>query len=221
MATTDRGYFDYASKIMRYIFLENRRRDTFLSGLVKVGKTKTNFKALLSSYCNAHARRKFVEAERNFPNESQFYLDSYKEIYRIEAMARMSADFARKAELRMSMHPHFMNMQYQAERDLQTVSRHSALGKALNYFLGNFQNFIIPVWDPEVELDNIRQERALRNPVIGRKTWYGTHSARGAQTAAIMLTLVESCKASRVNPREFIPAAVQGHTQRRPSLHSG
>jgi hypothetical protein len=46
-------------------------------------------------------------------------------------------------------------------------------------------------------------ERALRNPVVGRKTWYGTHSKRGAKTAAILFTLVESCKLIGVNPREY------------------
>ena len=35
------------------------------------------------------------------------------------------------------------------------------------------------------------------------KTWYGTHSKRGAETASIILTLVETCKLNKVNPREY------------------
>jgi hypothetical protein len=43
----------------------------------------------------------------------------------------------------------------------------------------------------------------MRTPVVGRKTWYGTHSKRGAKTNAIMFSLLESCKLNKVNPREY------------------
>jgi len=86
------------------------------------------------------------------------------------------------------------DMKYQAEQDKRGISKHSALGKAIGYFLKNYENLIIPVWDPGVPLDNNSQERTFRNPVIGRKTWYGTDSVRGAQSASVLLTLTESCK---------------------------
>ncbi len=57
--------------------------------------------------------------------------------------------------------------------------------------------------DPEVPIDNNLQERLLRSHVVGRKTWYGTHSEKGALTAAILFTVVETCKLNQVNPREF------------------
>ena len=44
---------------------------------------------------------------------------------------------------------------------------------------------------------------------VGRKTWYGTHSERGALTAAILFTLVETCKLNHVNPREYFKQLVQ------------
>ena len=47
------------------------------------------------------------------------------------------------------------------------------------------------------------QERLLRSHVVGRKTWYGTHSERGAETAAIIFSIIETCKLNQVNPREY------------------
>ncbi|MCF8058821.1 MAG: transposase domain-containing protein [Bacteriovoracaceae bacterium] len=44
----------------------------------------------------------------------------------------------------------------------------------------------------------------MRSPVIGRKTWYGTHSKRGAKTTAIMFSIVQSCKLNKINPREYL-----------------
>jgi hypothetical protein len=45
--------------------------------------------------------------------------------------------------------------------------------------------------------------------VVGRKTWYGTHSKRGALTAAILFTIVETCKLNQVNPREYFKDLVK------------
>jgi hypothetical protein len=53
-----------------------------------------------------------------------------------------------------------------------------------------------------IPIDNNSQERLMRCPVVGRKTWYGTHSKRGAETNPILFSLVESCKLNKVNPRE-------------------
>ena len=61
---------------------------------------------------------------------------------------------------------------------------------------------------------NNLQERLLRNPVIGRKTWYGTHSKRGAQTTAVLFSIMESCKLNGVNPRSYLKAITE-------QLHAG
>lgn len=48
-----------------------------------------------------------------------------------------------------------------------------------------------------------------KNFAIGRKTWNGTHSERGAKTAAILFSLTESCKLNDINPREYFKNLVQ------------
>lgn len=57
--------------------------------------------------------------------------------------------------------------------------------------------------------DNNLSERELRSPVVGRKTWYGTHSKRGALTAAVLFSIVQSCKINNVNPRNYFPWVVR------------
>ena len=54
-------------------------------------------------------------------------------------------------------------------------------------------------------------ERLLRSPVVGRKTWYRTHSKAGAEAAAVHFSIVETCKMKGVNPREYYADAV-GHS---------
>jgi len=102
--------------------------------------------------------------------------------------------------------------------DIAGYSSKSAFGKAMGYFLKNYDNFVRFINHPDVPIDNNTAERVLRNPVVGRKTWYGTHSPRGAETAAILFSLVESCKLNKVNPREYFKKLVEDLQQKKPAF---
>jgi transposase len=154
-----------------------------------------------SGYCNAHARRYFFKC---FPQyrESQFYLDHFHEIYQLNDESRGQPP-PRVLELRAQMKVRFEAMRAKALEELPGYPEPSKYAKALRYFLGNWDGLTLFLGDPEVPIDNNPQERLMRNHVVGRKTWYGTHSERGALTAAILFTLVESCKLNHLNPREY------------------
>jgi len=106
--------------------------------------------------------------------------------------------------MRAEMRPLFEAMRQRAMDELLRYSIQSKFGKAFNYFLENYDGLTIFLDDVDVPIDNNSQERLLRNHVVGRKTWYGTHSERGAKTAAILFSLVETCKLNHVNPRCYL-----------------
>jgi Transposase IS66 family len=83
------------------------------------------------------------------------------------------------------MKPYFEAMKTQAEKEFHSYPK-GKYKTALNYFLENYVGLTVFLTDAEVNIDNNAQERLLRSHVIGRKTWYGTHSERGAKTAAIL-----------------------------------
>lgn len=171
-------------------------------------KRAIDLKPLIQNYyCNAHARRKFTDVEANYPEATQF-IDVYRKIYRLEEIAKKRPEH-RILRVRKYMTQLFEQMKTMATELKNTVSSKSGLAKATNYFLDNFTELTRFVTDAEAPIDNNSQERRLRNPVIGRKTWYGTHSLRGAQTNAVLFTLVESCKLCGVNPREYFPKVVE------------
>lgn len=164
-------------------------------------------------YCNAHARRRFKDASENFPNEAEFYLSRYDAIYQLERELKERAppDWP---ETRRSMAPLFEQMRMHALEAVANYPPKSAIGRAMSYFLENFAGLTRFVGNAALPIDNNPQERLLRNPVIGRKTWYGTHSKQGAETAAILFSLVESCKLNEVNPRGYFKRLVA-------DLHAG
>lgn len=154
-------------------------------------------------YCNAHARRKFTEAKLAFPDESEYFLKSYDQIYRT-GQTRIEM-----REVFNAMRAHALEIQFQ-------YPEKSALGKALSYFIKNFEGLTKCTENEQLPLDNNSQERQMRNPVVGRKTWYGTHSKRGAKTAAILFTIIESCKLNGLNSNEYLAAQIDNLNYGRP-----
>jgi len=166
-----------------------------------------------NAFCNAHARRKFVESVDGGSQEAEFFIGQYQAIYGLEKQGLEGSE-EDLLEARANMVPIFEMMRLRAEKCLQEQSSKSSIGRAASYFLKNLSGLTLFINDPSVPIDNNLQERQLRNPVIGRKTWYGTHSKQGAKTAAVLFTIVESCKLSKVNPRQYLPALVK-------TLHQG
>jgi transposase len=160
--------------------------------LANVERQKTGKVLIKNPNCNAHARRYFFRAKDHYP-ETHFYLDHYHEIYQLNAQAKGKPP-DEVVSLRSQMVPWFEAMKQQAQVELAGYPAGNKYGKALNYLLGNYAGLTLFLSDPEVPIDNNAQERLLRSHVVGRKTWYGTHSEQGAETAAILFTIVETCK---------------------------
>jgi transposase len=209
---------DVASKLLTDSCCEYLMSDVY-SGYSKAVR-ETNLARVIagrveirSLYCNAHARRRFKEAAESFPESAEFYLKQYDEVYRLEREVKMRPP-DEGLELRRQMLPFFESMRERTIEDMAAYSSKSGLGRSMSYFLQNYTELTRFTTDMSLPIDNNPQERLLRSPVIGRKTWYGTHSKQGAETAAILFSLVESCKLNQLNPREYFKKLVS-------ALHSG
>jgi transposase len=206
---------DVASEILKRSKCEFLVSDVF-SGYAKAVRETNEYRkinesqlaAVVNVYCNAHARRKFKESKETCPDDSQYFIDKYKRIYKFERRAKGKPP-DEVLSIRKKMIPIFKAMKSRAMRNLKAYSSKSSIGKGMSYFLKNYEALTLFVKIPILPIDNNSQESQLRNPVIGRKTWYGTHSKRGAETAAILFSLVESCKLNKINPREYFKKLVQ------------
>ncbi len=212
---------DVASDILLNSKCEYLMSDVF-SGYKKAVKqvnkerAKNNGPPIQNGYCNAHARRKFDEAEEKFSVEAQDYIDNYRKIYRLEGIAKKYP--AKTLRIRKLMEPIYESMRIKAMADIKGYSSKSSIGKAMGYFLKNYSGLTLFLKIQALPIDNNSQESLFRNPVVGRKTWYGTHSERGAKTAAILFTLVQGCKLNKVNPREYFKKLVQDLHQGKPAF---
>ena len=84
----------------------------------------------------------------------------------------------------------------------------TSLGAAIRYALHDWVRLTAFVTDPAVPLDNNATERGIRGIALGRRVHFGSKSRRGTQVAAIFYTLIESAKASGVDARGYLRAAM-------------
>ena len=58
--------------------------------------------------------------------------------------------------------------------------------------------------DGRLEIDNNRAERSIKPFVIGRKNFLFANTPRGAQSSAIIYSLVETAKENRLDPFKYL-----------------
>ena len=58
--------------------------------------------------------------------------------------------------------------------------------------------------DARLKLDNNAAERSLRRVAVGRKNWMFAGSAQGAERAAVLWTLLASCKLHGLDPFAYV-----------------
>jgi hypothetical protein len=132
----------------------------------------------------------------------------YKKIYKLEK----EKDFKNR---RMWQRLYYKLMERWGLKIRSNYSSKSSLVKGINYLLKNFDELTYFLKFEDLPIDNNSQERLLRSPVIGRKTWFGTHSKRGAQTNAKLFTIMETCKLNEVNPREYLKDVIHAIHKKR------
>lgn len=166
--------------------------------------------------CWAHARRKFVEAEPNYP-QCATALDLIGQLFEIDrglpnpaeldGDARLAAERLRH-ERRNEIGPPILAKLREWALAQQGLPK-STLRRAIEYMLTYWKGLTAFLDDPYIPLDNNGTERALRGVVIGRKNHYGSRSERGTQVAAILYTVLETCLLNGVDPRAYLKRAVE------------
>lgn len=156
--------------------------------------------------CWAHARRYFIEAEDGEPELAAEAIARIGEIYTVERQAKaagLSSEQRRELRQREAL-PRLGRL-----RDWMVVTRtkvldKGSLAKAIDYAQSNWTALCRYCDDGRLEIDNNDAERALRTVAVGRKNWIFFGNERGGRAAAVMYSLIATCKEHEVNPRTYL-----------------
>jgi transposase len=159
--------------------------------------------------CWAHARRKFVDAEKGMPKgksgKATMAINHIKKLYAIETRARQENTIEDAFKIRQDNAPEILaNYKGWLEKSAQQVPPKSLLGKAIQYNLNQWDKLTVYLTDGRINIDNNRAERAIKPFVIGRKNWLFANTGNGARSSAMLYSMIETAKANGLIPYEYL-----------------
>ncbi len=158
--------------------------------------------------CFAHARRKFIEAQRaqakGKTGKADWAINHIRKLYRIETQIKDKSPAEKQAQRQAQAKPLLDQFKAWLDKSALHVPPKSAIGKAIAYSLGQWTKLERYLEDGNLRIDNNRAERAIKPFVIGRKNWIFSNTANGAQASAILYSLVETAKANGLVPFDYL-----------------
>ncbi|MDX2355223.1 IS66 family transposase [Stutzerimonas xanthomarina] len=158
--------------------------------------------------CWAHARRKFVDAQKVQPKgktgRADMALNLINKLYGIERDLKEASDSERLAARQQRSQPILEQLNVWLDKTQSQVAGQTALGKAVNYLASNWSRLVRYVEGGQLPIDNNRAENAIRPFVIGRKNWLFSDTPKGATASAQIYSLIETAKANGREPYAWL-----------------
>lgn len=156
--------------------------------------------------CNAHARRKLVEALRCGDTRAVEGLELFARIFYVDAESKRAAETLSQRLIRRQRlsAPIVAELKTWVQTRRCDVEPKSPLGNAVRYIDKQWPRLTAFLHDAHMDLTNNEVERDLRTWVLNRKTWLFCGHDVSAQRAAAALTVITTCKKLGINPRQYI-----------------
>jgi transposase len=158
--------------------------------------------------CLAHVRRNFVDAHK--ANRSSktakagvlFIARMYSIEHKLRKKDLPPDDFVKRR--REEMQPVLDEFKVWLDEKAVTVLPSSDSGKAVRYALNQWDKVIRFLDHVDLTPDNNTVENAIRPFAVGRKNWLFSNTPRGAESSAIMYSIVESAKNNNLNVYNYL-----------------
>lgn len=156
--------------------------------------------------CWAHARRKFVDALNENNRLATEALCFIRKIYKVESDANkagLNADERKEQRLKIS-YPTIRLFETWMKETYLKVLPNSKMGDAIEYTYSLLPRLSRYVNDGRINIDNNLIENAIRPLALGRKNYLFCGNDASAYRAAIVYSLISTCKAVDVDPRTWM-----------------
>ena len=176
------------------------------AGYHRIGQQK----GIVALGCMAHARRKFIDAQKVSPSpkgkvsKADMAITMIKALYATEASIKEQTT-AQKHKIRQEKsRPQLNKLRAWLDKALQQTLPKGKTGEALAYLDKNWDKLTIYVTDGRLNIDNNPVENAIRPFAIGRKNWLFSDSQRGAKASAMLYRMIETAKANELEPYAYL-----------------
>lgn len=156
--------------------------------------------------CWAHAHRKFVDALNENNRLATEALCFIRKIYKVESDANkvgLNEDERKEQRLKIS-YPTIRLFETWMKETYLKVLPNSKMGDAIEYTYSLMPRLLRYVNDGRINIDNNLIENAIRPLALGRKNYLFCGNDASAYRAAIVYSLISTCKAVDVDPRTWM-----------------
>ncbi len=157
--------------------------------------------------CNSHGRRQFAEVLHQFPEEVEWVLKWYGEIWRYDDEAKA---LGLNAEQRQAWHkklslPLMEQIRDWGKAELSNgnVEENSSLGHAINYFNKHYEGLTGFCRIKGAQLDNNRAEQALKLVARNRKNAMFHKTQAGASIGDVIMSMIATSAEAGVNVLDY------------------
>lgn len=167
--------------------------------------------------CWAHARRYWVNALKEDEKTASQMIALIAKLYKVEKEADelgLDSD-GRKEKRRKESYPVIRLIEKWCLDTYPKVLEKSLVGKAIAYTYGLLERLSIYVNDGRIDIDNNAAENAIRPLALGRKNWLFCGNDAAADRAAIVYSLISTCRNANVDPRQWLEHALLEIPQRK------
>jgi transposase len=166
--------------------------------------------------CNAHARRKFVEAQKSDATRASAALGYYHELYAIEKAIKGELDKL-PTDAAESEHA-AIRLRIRQEKSVPVIGQFSEwllaqkaialpkspIGGAIGYVVNQWAALTRYANSGYLSIDNNVAEQRMKAVATGRKNWLFVGSERGGETMAVILSVLSSCERHGHDPFVYL-----------------
>jgi transposase len=161
---------------------------------------------ILEVACWAHTRRKFVEAAKLTKKTTRAHMavKRIKALYQLEQQWKSLGETELKELRQAHTQPLLEEFKAWLLEQANAVLPKSALGNAINYALRNWDALYRYSTTGHLNIDNNLAEQSMRPIALGRKNYLFGGSEAAGNNAAVLYSIVETCKVNQLNPLAYL-----------------
>jgi hypothetical protein len=154
--------------------------------------------------CLAHARRYFLKGVQENLAAAVWFITQIRQLYRIEDEIRDLTPEVRY-QRRLERVPAIWEAMKARADELKTLLLpKSTLGKAVNYFVNDYDALKGYLRDGRYEIDNNLIENSIRPAAVGRKRWLFLGHPDAGWRSAVIYSIIGSCRRRGLNPQDYL-----------------
>jgi len=161
--------------------------------------------------CWAHARRKFFDARKENGKQADEALFYIGKLYEVESEADAldeadkKPDYERRRKLRKEKaYPEIRKFEKWMEVNIVKCPPKSLMEEAISYTYRILKKLSLYVTDGRYRIDDNMVENSIRPLAIGRKNYLFCGDDDAAQRAAVVYSLLATCRAHGINERDWL-----------------